>query len=60
MSKGDDQTIKLIKELCATIADIDDITRDKLKGSTLVIEMKAKALALRATNPQNTIPADTR
>jgi hypothetical protein len=60
MSKGDDQTINLIKEVCATIVDIDDITRDKIKGSTLAIDMKAKALGLRATNPPMTVPTDTR
>jgi hypothetical protein len=51
MSKGDDQTINLIKDLCATIVDIDDVTRDKLKGSMLAVEVRAKALPLRATNP---------
>lgn len=51
MSKGDDLTINRIKDLCATIVDIDDVTRDKLKGSTLAVEVRAKALALRATTP---------
>ena len=46
MSKGDDLTINRIKDLCATIVDIDDVTRDKLKGSTLAVEVRAKALAL--------------
>lgn len=47
MSKGDDDTINIIKSLCAGIVDIDEITRDRLKGGTLALEVKAKALAFR-------------
>ncbi|MDA8230918.1 MAG: AIPR family protein [Magnetospirillum sp.] len=50
MSAGDDDTVKKIKDLCADIVDIDDITRDKLKGSNLALDVKMKALAFRAAN----------
>lgn len=51
ISKGDDDTVNSIKELCAAIVDIDDITRDKLKSSALVNDVKLKALAFRKSNP---------
>jgi len=60
MSKGDDDTINLVKDLCAKIVDIEDVTRDKLKGSTLAVEVKAKALAFRAANPPKTAEAAER
>ena len=51
MSAGDDATVQAIKSLCASIVDIDEITRDKLKGSTLVLDVKTKALAFRQKVP---------
>lgn len=51
MSTGDDESVNSIKELCSAIVDIDDITRDKLKGSTLALEVRAKALAFRKQHP---------
>lgn len=54
MSKGDDGTVNAIRDLCASIVDIDDITRDKLKGSSLAQDVKAKALAFRRSNPPKT------
>lgn len=50
MSAGDEDTVKKIKDLCADIIDIDDITRDKLKGSNLVQDVKTRALRFRNTN----------
>lgn len=47
VSQNDDDTVAAIKHLCAAIVDINDINRDKLKGSSLVLEIKAKALAAR-------------
>jgi hypothetical protein len=48
MSAGDDDTVSKIKNLCATIVDdIDAITRDRLKGGTLVLDVKDRALAFR-------------
>jgi hypothetical protein len=47
VSGNDDETVKAIKDLCASIVDIDDITRDKLKGSILVADVRSKALAAR-------------
>jgi hypothetical protein len=51
VSRGDDDTVNSIKDLCAAIVDIDDISRDKLKGSPLVLDVKTKALAFRRSNP---------
>jgi hypothetical protein len=51
ISNNDDSTVGILKELCAFIVDIDEVTRDKLKGTPLVLEVKAKALAFRATHP---------
>lgn len=50
MGVGDDDTVKAIKDLCAEIVDVDDVTRDKLKGGALVLDIKSKALAFRAAN----------
>ena len=47
VSRNDDDTTKAIRDLCASIVDINDMTRDKLKGASLVLDIKAKALALR-------------
>jgi len=58
VSMSDDETVNSVKELCAAIVDIDDITRDKLKGSTLYLEVKAKALAFRKSHPPKTGAAD--
>lgn len=51
MGKGDDDTVALIKGLCSAIVDIDGITRDKLKGSSLTAEIKSKALLFRNDHP---------
>jgi hypothetical protein len=53
ISDSGDGTIKEIKDLCATIVDISEISRDKLKSSTLVLDMKSKALAARASKLLN-------
>ena len=47
MSRNDDEMVKTLKDLCAAIVDIDDVTRDKLKGSSLVQDVRDKALAQR-------------
>lgn len=47
MSRNDEEAVNEIKLLCASIVNIDDITRDKLKGSALVQEVKTKALKMR-------------
>ncbi|HXW72376.1 MAG TPA: AIPR family protein [Methylocella sp.] len=47
VSGSDDETAKALKDLCASIVDIDDITRDKLKGSVLVADVRSKALGAR-------------
>jgi hypothetical protein len=50
MSASDDDTVKKIKDLCANIVDMDGITRDKLKGSNLALDVKTKALVFREAN----------
>ncbi|WP_084570669.1 AIPR family protein [Methylosinus sp. PW1] len=52
MSAADDDTVKIVKDLCAQVFDIDDLTRDKLKGSILVQDVKSKSLAFRKENPR--------
>ncbi len=47
MSANDESTIAQIKDLCATIVDINDITRDKMKTPTFSHEVKNKALQAR-------------
>src|SRR4051812_37026284 len=49
MSGNDDSTVKEIKELCSSIVDVNDVTRDKLKGISLVPEVKSQALRARAS-----------
>lgn len=49
IGSGDDNTLKIIKELCSAIVDID-ISRDRLKGSVLAAEVKEKALLFRKAN----------
>lgn len=51
MSSGDEETVRRIKDLCTNVIDIDEVTRDKLKGSALVQDVKTKALEFRKTNP---------
>jgi AIPR protein len=46
-SGNDDETVKAIRDLCASIVDINDITRDKLRASSLVADVREKALAAR-------------
>jgi hypothetical protein len=48
MSGNDDDTLKKIRDLCAHIVNIDEITRDKVKGAGLVGEVKERALGFRA------------
>jgi hypothetical protein len=50
MSASEDDTVKKIKDLCGNIVDMDGITRDKLKGSNLALDVKAKALAFWEAN----------
>lgn len=50
ISSGDEDTVKSINDLCSTIVNINDITRDKLKGSTLVSDVKTKALSFRSAH----------
>jgi hypothetical protein len=47
VSGNDDETINAIKTLCGSIVDVKDMTRDKLKGSSLVLDVKSKALGVR-------------
>lgn len=47
MSRNDDDMVKTLKDLCGAIVDMNDITRDKLKGISLVQDVKEKALAQR-------------
>jgi hypothetical protein len=49
---NDDQTIGSIGDLCAAIVNINDITRDRIKTPTFVIEVKARALAQRQASGQ--------
>ena len=58
VSRGDDDVVNSIKDLCTAIVDIDDITRDKLKVSTLAHEVKTKALAFRKSRPLKTAAAN--
>ncbi len=51
MSTADDETVRIIKDLCAEVFDMEDLTRDKLKGSSLAHEVKLNALAFRKANP---------
>ena len=50
VSKVDDDTVNIIRDLCAFI--VDDVTLDKLKGGALVVDVKAKALAFRERHHQ--------
>ncbi len=47
MRRGDDETVRIIQDLCANVFDMDNLTRDKLKGSNLAHDVKLKALAFR-------------
>jgi hypothetical protein len=47
VSGNDDETVKAIRDLCASIVDINDIPRDKLRASSLVPDVRAKARAAR-------------
>ena len=48
VSKNDEDSIAKIRSLCASIVDINDITRDKMKTPTFSQDVKAKALTQRA------------
>jgi hypothetical protein len=48
MARNDEEAVNQIKGLCGAIVNIEDITRDKLRGSALTQEVKTKALAIRA------------
>jgi len=45
---GGEDTVKAISDLCSKVVDISDITRDKIRGSSLALDVKAKALSFRA------------
>ncbi|WP_395309301.1 AIPR family protein [Mycobacterium sp. AMU20-3851] len=47
---GSDQRVTEINELCAAVVDIDKITRDRVRSSALTVDIKEKALALRAAH----------
>lgn len=47
VSGNDEKTISQLRELCAAIADINDITRDKMKTPTFSQEVKSRALEQR-------------
>lgn len=47
VSGNDEATITKIRDLCAAIVDINDITRDKMKTPTFSQDVKTKALAQR-------------
>lgn len=51
ISTADDETVRIVKDLCANVFDMEDLTRDKLKGSNLAHDVKLKALAFREANP---------
>jgi len=48
ISSNDDDTVGTIKKLCAAIVDINDISRDRIKGNSLVVDVKAKSLLTRS------------
>lgn len=56
VSGNGDDTVNTIKNLCSIIVDIDDMNRDKLKGSSLVLDVKAKALAARVSDAAKSKP----
>lgn len=60
VSGNEDDTVNAIKNLCSIIVDIDEISRDKLKGSSLVLDVKAKALAARALDAAKFKPSRNR
>lgn len=47
MEDGGDSRIAEINTLCSAIVDIDEMTRDKVRGTALSADVKARALALR-------------
>ena len=47
MEDGGDSRIAEINALCSAIVDIDEMTRDKVRGTALSADVKARALALR-------------
>lgn len=44
---GDEYTVGTINDLCGAIVNINDITRDKVKASTLALEIRSRALDCR-------------
>ena len=44
---GDEYTVGTINDLCGAIVNINDITRDKVKASTLALEIRSRALDYR-------------
>lgn len=48
MSNAEEDGIERLRFLCRQIADLGDLTRDKLKGQALVSEVRQKALAARS------------
>jgi len=53
ISRGDDETVNMIKNLCSYIVlNLDEITLDKLKNTTLVNEIKSRSLNFRKNDPK--------
>ncbi|MDO9608646.1 MAG: AIPR family protein [Brevundimonas sp.] len=47
ISSNDEAVLAKMRDLCAAIVDINDITRDRIKTETFVAEVRTKALAQR-------------
>lgn len=47
VSSNDDATLTKIRDLCAAIVDINEITRDRIKTETFVADVRTKALTQR-------------
>ncbi|WP_367086026.1 AIPR family protein [Pseudomonas sp. HOU2] len=50
VSLNDESTVSAIKALCSEIVDVEEVTRDKLKGASLAVDVKSKALKCRPTS----------
>lgn len=52
IGSNDDQTIGKIRDLCASIVDINEVSRDRIKTPTFVTEVKARVLSQRSATAQ--------
>lgn len=47
MSSGDDDTVNQIKKICESIVKIEDMTRDRIRSSSLTADVKSRVLKIR-------------